>query len=68
MTFERLCPFCDGKIGDAVDTATGKPVGIVHTRPQCETYDRLDALDFVVACNRAAGVGPLGNPIKRGEA
>jgi hypothetical protein len=50
-SFETNCPFCDGKISDACDTNTGRAVGMIHSMPPCETFDRLPVEDFVSAVN-----------------
>ena len=47
---EFVCPFCGGHC-HAGQVAPDGGSGILHTRPICETYDKLDVLAFMQAVN-----------------
>jgi hypothetical protein len=38
------CPFCGADISAAIEDG-----GVLHMLPTCDRFDRLDALEFIVA-------------------
>lgn len=51
---EFVCPFCGGRCA-----ASKKECAVVHTKPTCDKFDKLEPDDFLHACN--AVMGFLGN-------
>lgn len=44
------CPFCKGQ-GQVCETLVGRPT-VMHTEPVCETFFRLEALEYLAEVNR----------------
>jgi hypothetical protein len=49
-TLPDPCPFCGGEVAADVDS-----LSLIHSMPPCETFVRLDILDFAIAMRRALG-------------
>ncbi len=45
--YEGRCPFCNGSFSALVSIGA-----VTHSLPTCSTFDRLDALTFVMTARR----------------
>jgi hypothetical protein len=46
-----LCPFCGSNV--LVEYDEDGPLGLLHAMPMCPTFNRLDVIEFMKACNLA---------------
>lgn len=57
---EGTCPFCGGKFSAGyADTPDEKDVPVLlHSKPHCAEYERLEINDYLAAVRRFAEGGP----------